>query len=139
MPRCSGSVVLLLSVLVFTTSSSLFSQDQQPVSDPQAVSFVSQSLAAMTGGTNVSDVTLNGSAVWNVASLSETANATLMAKGTGQSRFDMTLNAGPRSEIRNDGSSSTQGELLVPDGSVLSATGAVVTDFATRPCIEGHV
>src|SRR5258708_28570481 len=102
MPRCSGSVVLLLSVLVFTTSSSLFSQDQQPVSDPQAVSFVSQSLAAITAGTNVSDVTLNATAVWNVASLTKTANPTLLAKDTGHIRIAITLNAGPHSAIHND-------------------------------------
>ncbi len=110
---------LLRSLLVLASSSCLFSQNQPPVSDPQALSLVSQSITALTGGTRIYDVTLNGTATCSNGSGSETANATLMAKGTGESRFDMTLSAGPRSEIRNDGSSNTLGELLVPDGSIL--------------------
>jgi hypothetical protein len=89
-----------------------------PQSDPQALSLVSQSITALTGGTTISDITLNGTAVWNNGNDNETASATLMAKGTGESRFDMTLSAGPRSEIRNDGSSTAQGELVVSDGTV---------------------
>ncbi len=108
----------LLSLLILSTTF-LFSQNQQPVSDAQAIALAQQAIAALTNGSAVTDVTLNGTATWNVASLSETATATLIAKGTGESRFDMTLNAGSRSEIRNDGSSTTQGEVLAPDGSVL--------------------
>jgi hypothetical protein len=77
-----------------------------PQSDPQALSFVSQSITSLGGSTSISDVTLSGTAVWSNGTDTETANATLMAKGTGESRFDMTLNAGPRSEIRNDGSAT---------------------------------
>jgi len=106
---------LLLS-LVSTISIPVVSQSP-PQSDPQALNLVSQAMMALTGGTVVSDVTLNGTATWNVASLSETASATLIAKGTGESRFDMTLSEGPRSEIRNDASSGNLGELIASDGS----------------------
>lgn len=106
-------------LLVLVSSASLFSQNQPPPSDPRALSLVSQSIAALTGGTSISDVTLNGSASWNNGTTSETASATLMAKGTGESRFDMTLSAGPHSEIRNDGSSTSLGELLASDGAIL--------------------
>jgi hypothetical protein len=108
---------VLLLVFVLFGSTFLVSQNQ-PVSDPQALSLVSQSVAALTGGTSISDVTLSGTAAWSNGTGSETASATLMAKGTGESRFDITLSAGPRSEIRNDGSTTAQGELLATDGSV---------------------
>ncbi|MGA2981878.1 MAG: hypothetical protein ABSD76_19965 [Terriglobales bacterium] len=107
----------LCSLLVLVGSATLFSQNP-PVSDPQALSLVSQSMTALTGGTSMSDVTLRGAAKWIVASSSETANATLRAKGTKESRFDMTLGVGPRSEIRNDNSSTSLGEVLASDGTV---------------------
>src|SRR5260370_4028376 len=105
-------------LLVLVGSTLLFSQNQPPPSDPQALSLVSQSMAALTGGRNISDVTLSGTANWSNGTNNEAASATLMAKGTGESRFDMTLTAGPRSEVRNDGSTTYQGELLASDGSV---------------------
>lgn len=105
-------------LLILVGSTFLFSQKQPPVSDPRALSLVSQSITALTGGTSISDVTLSGTASWNNGTDSEAASATLRAKGTGESRFDMTLSAGPRSEIRNDGSTTAQGELLATDGSV---------------------
>jgi hypothetical protein len=97
---------------------SVISAQNPPQSDPQALSFVSQSLVALTAGTTISDVTLSGTGVWTVATNSETANATLMAKGVSESRFDMALSAGIRSEIRNDNSTSAQGEVLASDGSI---------------------
>lgn len=113
-PQC-----FLLFLLVLISSIFSFSQNQPPQSDAQALSLISQSMAVLTGGNTISDATLNGSATWIVASSSETATATLSAKGTGESRFDMALSEGQRSEIRNDGSSTSQGELLASDGSTL--------------------
>jgi hypothetical protein len=109
------SVRSFLFVLVASTI--LYSQNP-PVSDPQALSLAAQSIIALTGGASISDVTLSGTAKWSNGTDVETASATLMAKGTGESRFDMTLAAGPRSEIRNDGSNTHRGELLATDGSV---------------------
>jgi hypothetical protein len=106
-------------LLILVGSTLLFSQSQPPVSDPRVLSLVSLSITALTGGTGISDVTLSGTAAWSNGTKSETASATLMAKGSGESRFDMTLSAGHRSEIRNDGSSSALGEVLLSDGSVL--------------------
>jgi hypothetical protein len=112
MARCWFGVPLILLVV------SIGSAQNPPQSDPQALSLVSQSITSLGGSTSISDVTLSGTAVWSNGTDTETANATLMAKGTGESRFDMTLNAGPRSEIRNDGSATAQGELFATDGSV---------------------
>jgi hypothetical protein len=108
MARCWFSAPLILLLV------SLTSAQNPPQSDPQALSLVSQSITALTGGTIISDVTLSGNAVWN----NGTASASLKAKGTGESRFDIALGDGPRSEIRNDRSSSALGEVLAPDGSI---------------------
>ncbi len=112
MARFAEGVPLILLLASFA-----FAQNP-PQSDPRALSLVSQSIAALTGGTSIFDATLNGTATWSNGTGSETASATLMARGTGESRFDMTLSAGPRSEIRNDASTTSQGELLATDGSV---------------------
>ena len=108
MARFSVGVSLILLLV------SLASAQNPPQSDPHALSLVSQSITALTGGTIISDVTLSGNAVWN----NDTGSATLKAKGTGESRFDIALGAGPRSEIRNDGSSTALGEVLASDGSI---------------------
>jgi hypothetical protein len=113
MARC-GFVVPFILLLV-----SVVSAQNPPQSDPQALSLVAQSFSALTGGTVVTDATLTGTAVWTVASNSENASATLLAKGTGESRFDMALSEGLRSEIRNDASSSALGEAIASDGSIL--------------------
>jgi hypothetical protein len=44
---------------------SLAPAQNPPQSDPQAVSFASQSIVALTGGTTVSDVTMTGSLTWS--------------------------------------------------------------------------
>jgi len=71
---------LRLFVLVLVVSTFLFSQNQPP-SDPQAVTIATQAMAAMTGGTAISDATLSGN-VTRIAG-SDTANgtATFYAKG----------------------------------------------------------
>jgi len=112
MARCRFALPLVLLLV------SVLSAQNPPQSDPQALSLVSQSMTALTGGTSISDVTLSGTATWSNGTANETASATLMAKGSGESRFDMTLSAGPRSEIRNDASTTSQGESLATDGSV---------------------
>lgn len=108
MARCWFGVPLILLLV------SLTSAQNPPQSDPQALSLVSQSITALTGGTIISDVTLSGNAVWN----NGIESAILKAKGTGESRFDISLSAGPRSEIRNDESSTALGEVLAPEGSI---------------------
>ena len=49
-------------LLILVGSTFLFSQNQPPPSDPRALSLVSQSITALTGGTSISDVTLSGTA-----------------------------------------------------------------------------
>jgi hypothetical protein len=84
-------------------------------SDPQALAFAAQSIAALTGGTTVTDATLTGTATRTVGSDVGTGPATLYAKGQYESRLDLNLSSGNRSEIRNS-SNSPQGEWIGSDG-----------------------
>jgi hypothetical protein len=109
--RCSP-----LFLLVFVTSHFLFSQNQAPVSDPHAVALATRAVTALTGGTAVSDVTLTGNATWIAGSDLETGSANLQAKGTGESRVDLNLSDGTRTEIRNDTGSYPQGASVINGG-----------------------
>jgi hypothetical protein len=84
-------------------------------SDPQAVTFATQSIAALTGGTTVTDVTLTGNATRTVGSDVGSGSANFYAKGQYESRLDLNLSTGSRSEIRNS-SNGPQGEWLGSDG-----------------------
>ncbi len=90
---------------------------QQPQSDPQAVSFASQAIAALTSGNTVSDVTLTGSVTWSGGAAPESGTVTLLALGTGESLMSMLLPDGTRSEIRDASTGVAQGEWMAQDGS----------------------
>lgn len=81
----------------------LFAHAQNPpYSDPFAVTLAQQSIAALTGGGTLSDVTLNASVTSTVGSDYDTGNATFYVKGTSDSRVDFSLSAsGTRSDVRN--------------------------------------
>src|SRR5450631_318619 len=70
-------------------------------SDASAVTLAQQSLAALTGRVPVADVTLNANVISIFGSDAETGTATLEAKGTGESRVDLSLSGGTRSDVRN--------------------------------------
>ena len=70
-------------------------------SDPLAVSLAQKSVAVLTGGASVSDVTLSANVISVLGSGNETGTGTLEAKGTGESRVDLSLSGGSRSDVRN--------------------------------------
>lgn len=70
-------------------------------SDPQAVALVQKSLAVLSGGATVSDVTLTGSGRRIAGSDDETGTATLTATNLGDSKVALSLPSGSRTEIRN--------------------------------------
>lgn len=72
-----------------------------PASDPLAVTLAQQSVAALTGGAPVNNVTLNANVISILGSDSETGTGTLEAKGTSESRVDLSLSSGSHSEVRN--------------------------------------
>ena len=93
------SLALLLSILAFSQS------------DPQALAFAAQSMSAMTGGATISDITFNGNATRTVGSDVGTGPATFYGKGQYESRLNLALSNGTRTEIRNS-TNSAQGEWL---------------------------
>jgi hypothetical protein len=114
----------LFSVLA---APSMFGQNP-PTSNPQAAAYAAQSIAAVTGGAAIGDVTLTGSVTWNG---SRTGTATLRALGTGESRIDLALTSGTRTEIRDAQTGVPLGEWIAPS----NATGL----FATQNCATDAV
>ena len=106
-----------LLFLVFLISSiPLFSQNRAPVNDPQAVVLATKAVAALTNGVPVTDVTLTGTATWTAGSDVEKGTVTLKARGTAQSRMDLALSGGNRSEIRATSNGFPQGAWIGSDG-----------------------
>jgi hypothetical protein len=92
--------VLLFSQLAIFTPAQVTSQPA-PASDPQALSLAQKSMAALTGGTSIVDVTINANVTSLLGSDNETGAGTLRAKGIGESRIDLSLANGTHSEVRN--------------------------------------
>lgn len=105
------------SLWLFVALSSAVLAQNQPTSDPQALSLAAQSIAALTGVNSVSDVTLTGNATWIAGSDNETGAATLYVKGTSESRVDLNLTGGLRLDIRNDTAGYPQGASVIGSGS----------------------
>ena len=104
-------LVSLLTVLVTTLSA-----QTSPVSDPQALSLAAKSVAAMTGGNSIGDISLSGNVTWMAGSDTETGIGTFRAKGTGEGRVDLNLSGGQRNEIRNNLSGIPRGSQTGKDG-----------------------
>jgi hypothetical protein len=89
------------------------SAQNQPPSDPQAVAYAAQSIAALTGGTAISDATLSGTVTWNGGA--DTGTATLRALGSGESRMDLALTSGTLTEIRDAQTGTPLGQWFAPN------------------------
>lgn len=112
-------IAVTIAIFVVTFTCSATAEAQIPVSDAQATSLVAQSIAAMTGNAAIADVTITGNASWIAGSDRLTGPATLMAKGTAESRVDLNLSGGKRSEIRNDTAGYPQGATVRADGTLI--------------------
>lgn len=84
-----------------------------PASDPQALAYAAQSIATMTEGTAINDVTLTGTAAWNGVN-NGNGSATLRALGTGESRLDIALSNGTRTEVRDAQTGYPMGQWFNP-------------------------
>jgi hypothetical protein len=102
----SGLCVLLVipSVAQQTTSSIT-----------QATQLLHQSLAALQGNTSLTDVTLSGTARRIAGSDDESGTGVLKAIASGAGRMDLSLSAGPRSEIQNLTADTPAGSWSGPD------------------------
>lgn len=98
--------------------------------DAQALTLASKAVAALTGGMAVQDVTLTGVVTRDVGGV-ESGSAILRAQGNGESRIDLTLPDGTRTEIRDTSTGSPQGKWVNPDGkSGMVASHNTLTDSA---------
>ena len=99
-----------LAVAVSLLISAVCAVGQNPQSsDLFAVSLAQKSVAALTGGLPVGDVTLNASVISILGSDNETGTGTFTAKGLSESRVGLNLSGGTRSEVRNIGNSGPAG------------------------------
>lgn len=105
---------VFLFLLIFTNAT--FCKNQPPVSDPQALALASKALAVLSKGVTVTDATLTGTATWTTGPDTEKGTVTLKAKGAGQSRMDLALSGGNRSEIRTTSKGFPQGAWVGGDG-----------------------
>lgn len=100
-------------------------------SDPQAVALLQKSLAAITGGAVITDVTLTGSAHRIAGSDDEIGTATLIAMAPSYSKMTLNLSDGPRVEIRNPAGTPLSG--VTPPNAPASAQGPQLVGATSGP------
>lgn len=120
---CRRPVLVLAIGMIFFISP--VAAQNPPASDPQALAYAAQSIVALTNGTTINDVTLTGTVTWNGPG-SDSGTASLKALGIGESRMDLALSSGQRTEIRDAQSGVQLGEWINPD----STSG----QFASQNC-----
>ena len=103
-------------LLVFALIAPFSFAQQTTSSTPQALALLQQSLAALTGGQSLTDVTLSGTARRIVGSNDESGSAVLKAIAAGAGRMDVTFPSGPRSELQNSAGAGPLGFWSGPDG-----------------------
>lgn len=92
-----GLLVLLYSAIAWAQTTS----QPVPVSDPQALSLVHQSIVSLTRQTAISDVTLIGNVTSIFGSDNETGTGIFQAKGSRESLVSLKLSGETRAEVRN--------------------------------------
>ena len=113
-----------LAVAVSLLISAVCAVGQNPQSsDPFAVSLAQKSVTALTGGAPVADVTLNADVISIYGSDNETGTGSFKAKGFAESRVDMSLSGGTRSDVRT-----------AAGGGAWSANGAAARPYAGHNC-----
>jgi hypothetical protein len=106
------SLLITSSLLAQKRSATRLAQNGSTTSDPTALALAAKSIAALTGGIPISDVRLTTNVTWNGGPQSETGSAVFLAKGTTESRVDLTLSGGTRTDIRNGSSGFPLGEWI---------------------------
>jgi hypothetical protein len=111
------SILITSSLLAQKRSATRLTQKASATSDPTALALAAKSIAALTGGITISDVTLTANVTWSGDPNSETGSAVFLAKGSDKSRVDLTLSGGTRTDIRNSSSGFPLGEWVNNGGS----------------------
>jgi hypothetical protein len=114
------SLPRFVSLLVLITFARSATAQEATASSPQATALLQQSLAALSGSTSITDVTLSGAAERIAGSDNESGTAVIKALvGTG-TRIDLALPSGARNETRNTAAVPFVGSWSGPDGVVHS-------------------
>jgi len=122
--KCRVSLVLSLVLVVIPTS--ILAQNP-PASDQTALTLAAQAVAALTGGNSISDVTLSASVISVFGSAYDDGTGTFVAKGTGESRIDLSLSSsGTRSDVRNTANGTPAG--------AWAKNGGASTAYAAHNC-----
>jgi hypothetical protein len=108
--RSAALLYVFFSIACFAST-----ENQPPVSNPEAVTLAARSIAALTGGAPIRDVTLTGNVTWGGGD-SETGTFTLKALGNSESRMDLALASGTRTEIRDAQTGIPSGKWIAPTG-----------------------
>jgi hypothetical protein len=113
---------VLLSLLLLAVS---FGFSQTATTDPQALSYLTRSVAAMRNGASaqaITDITLTGTARRIAGSDDETGTATLKVTADGQSSVELSFPSGVRKEVRSKFDNGfPKGSWSGPDGKVHEA------------------
>lgn len=109
-----GARLLFLTVIGAAWLDPIPAPAQQPPRDPTAVSLIDQGLAALSGGTNLSDVTLQATVAYTSTSGPESGTGTLQALGDSYGLIVLNLPDGQYQFIRN----LQTGAWIGTDGSV---------------------
>jgi hypothetical protein len=106
--RFIALVSILGSALAVSAAAQTTATAPQPTAqrNPQALSLLSQSLAAMTKGTPVQDIKLQAQVTRTAGSDTDTGPAVLEAAAYDKSNSNFAFTSGPRAEIRNAGAGS---------------------------------
>lgn len=107
-------LVSLFVLIAFAKSAT--AQETAIATPPQASVLLQQSLAALTGGHPLTDVTLSGTARRIAGSDDESGTAVLKAVAAGASSVSLSLPSGARSEIQNCSTTPPAGTWSGPDG-----------------------
>lgn len=113
--RLRGVRLIRAVSLIILLGPFAWAQNQNPTSDLEALALTSKAIAAMTGNQVIHDITLTGNITRSVGSTDE-GTVTLKAAGGGETRIDMTLSDGLRTEIRDDSTGIAQGEWIDSSG-----------------------
>ena len=98
--------LVFASCVLFTCAGISAQQQPAPTSQAQAVALATNALSALSGAHPISDVTLTGTGTRTAGSDVESGNVTLKALGPYESRLDLAVSGGTRSDIFNLSSSS---------------------------------
>jgi hypothetical protein len=113
--------LLLIGFLLLAPAAYPQTSPAPATSSPQAVALANQALATLTGSIQVNDVTLTGTGTRTAGSDVESGSVSLKALAGGESRLDLTVAGGTRSEIRNlDSNGASQGFWIGLDGTAHS-------------------